>query len=236
VEDYILFVDTETTGFPTDWRKAYSSDSSWPHTAQVAWVLYDKNGVYIKGENHYLRIPPNSMKASAMAIHGISQQYLNDKGEAPLEPLKRLASDLKIYKPLVVGHYVRLDFHMLGADFYRVGLANPLPKLHTFCTMQSLAPQQTGEELRYQRLGEVYQRLFLTTMERQHDAWIDANATAKVFFELLRRQEITQHTIEKYPQLSSPKKSSVFTRYAVPFVLTALGGLLLLVLRWVYGK
>jgi DNA polymerase-3 subunit epsilon len=101
---------------------------------------------------------------------------------------------------------------MLGADFYRAGVSNPLPNLHTFCTMLSLKPQFTDGQLRLQRLNEVFQRLFNAKLEGYHNAWADANATAKVFFELLKRGEITNEIIENYPQLTVPKSKNVFRR------------------------
>jgi DNA polymerase-3 subunit epsilon len=101
---------------------------------------------------------------------------------------------------------------MLGADFYRAGISNPLTKLQTFCTMLSLKPQFTDGQVRLQRLNEVYERLFSAKLDGYHNAWADANATAKVFFELQKRGEINDALIESYPQLSVPKSKNIFRR------------------------
>jgi DNA polymerase-3 subunit epsilon len=204
VQDYILFVDTETTGYPSGWTAPYSIDARWPHIVQLAWVLYDNQGKFIKGESHYLKPPTNKLTASSIHVHGLNDQFLSDNGEDPKQILKLFYSDLKIYNPLVVGHYIRFDFHILGANFYRYGLANPLINLQTFCTMLSVQPTDTAGIIRYQRLNEVYFRLFHAYLEKEHDAWIDASATARVFFELLQKNEITPTTIFDYPQLSQP--------------------------------
>jgi len=235
VKGYVLFVDTETTGFPADWRKSYQDDAQWPYTAQLAWVVYDAEGTYIKGENHFLQIPAGSMTAASQAIHGISPAFLEEQGEPPAKVLKRLAADLKIYQPLVVGHFVRLDFHMLGVDFARAGLPNPLTRLHTFCTMQALPPVRMGDELRFQRLPELYQRLFHEPMERAHDAWADAGATAKAFFELYRTGEIDDAAIDQFPQLTVPARRTLRSRLILPLALIVLGILTYLVVSWIYG-
>ena len=36
VSGYVLFVDTETSGLPADWRRPYAEPGAWPHVAQIA--------------------------------------------------------------------------------------------------------------------------------------------------------------------------------------------------------
>jgi len=210
VKDYLLFVDTETTGFPSDWTKAYATKNAWPHVVQVAWVLFKKDGTVIKSENHFLKAPKGSLKPASVAIHGITEAFLEKEGEDAWGPLKQLATDLKIYQPLVIGHYIRLDFHMLGVEFARAGINNPVAKLPTFCTMQALKPHLTNGEYRFQRLHEVYNRLFHTPLVGYHNAQVDVQATARVFFELVKMGEITEASIELYPQLVVPKSPGFF--------------------------
>lgn len=190
VQDYLLFVDTETTGLPAGWRRPYADDAAWPHLAQLAWVVYTRAGALVKAENHYLRVPAGTMQPTAQAIHGLSTEFLAAEGRELSPVLGALAADLERYRPLVVGHFVQLDFHMLGVGFHRAGLPNPLPGLPTFCTMLPTGPlarvlgPPLGRELL--RLNELYEHLFHKPLDCHHDAQTDAEATAKCFFELWR--------------------------------------------------
>ncbi|SNC61247.1 DNA polymerase-3 subunit epsilon [Hymenobacter gelipurpurascens] len=205
MREFLLFVDTETTGLPLRWDAPYAEERYWPHIAQLAWGIYTPAGELIKSESHYLRVPPGTMQDSALAIHGLTSSFLQEQGEEPHAVLERLHTDLLAYNPLVVGHYLQLDFHVVGSGFHRVGLSNPLEELPTFCTMQLThgVPAPLGR--RHLRLGELFEKLFQRPMERQHDAWADAQATAQCFFELQRRGNLTEKLIEQQSPLTVPK-------------------------------
>ncbi len=134
-----LFVDTETTGLPKNWDKPYAVERNWPCIAQLAWLVYSLDGELVKTESHYLRVPIGRMQASARVIHGLSPDFLEQKGENPLSVMQLFYADLQTYRPLVVGHYMRLDFHMIGAEFHRLRMPNLLAELPT-CTMNTSQP------------------------------------------------------------------------------------------------
>ncbi len=192
---YLLFVDTETSGLPKDWSKPYSDRDNWPHLVQVAWEVYTPQGELLKSENAYIRPSDYEMSAESLRIHGISREFLENNGESRYSVLQRLQQDLLQYKPLVVGHFMQLDFHMLGLGFYRAGLDNPLEQLPTFCTMQATGHFVREARHRHLRLNELYLRLFGEPLQNEHDAATDAQATARVFFELWRKGDIDEESI-----------------------------------------
>jgi len=188
--EYLLFVDTETTGLPARWDRPYAEEWEWPCIAQVAWVVFTAAGELVKADQDYLQIPAGRMPAAAVAVHGLTPEFLQAHGQEPAAVLRRLLQDLATYRPRVVGHFLPLDFHVLGAAFARAGLANALPALPQFCTMQlTRLPLQgvTAPPRRPLRLHQLHERLFGQPLEREHDAHIDAAATARCFFELQRR-------------------------------------------------
>jgi DNA polymerase-3 subunit epsilon len=185
--EYLLFLDTETTGLPTRWDRPYSELQHWPRVVQLAWLVYDAAGKLIKTDQDYLQIPPDTMPASAVAIHGLTPEFLRAKGRPPVVVLRRLLRDLKTYRPRIVGHFLRLDFHVLGAALAQAGLANPLAELPQFCTMQLRLALPGSAPHRYLRLPELHKALFGTEPVQAHDAYADAAATARCFFELQQR-------------------------------------------------
>ena len=195
VKDYLLFLDTETSGIPRDWAKPYSDQVNWPHIAQLAWVIYTADGQEIKAENYYIQPNDYDISPASGSVHGLTVDFLRTNGKPRHAVMQRLHRDLLQYQPLVVAHFMQLDYHMVSVGFHRAGLKNPLEQLPTFCTMRA-----TGQLMRYSnqnflRLGDLYQRLFHEPQPQQHDALADAYATARCFFELQRQGTITPETI-----------------------------------------
>ena len=195
MNEYLLFVDTETSGLPKDWNLPYSAKGNWPHIVQVAWEVYTRDGQKIKAENFYITASDYEIHPISQRIHGISEDFLQNNGLPRNTVMQHLHDDLLQFKPLVVGHFMQLDFHMLGLGFYRAGLDNPLEELPTFCTMLATSHFIRESRQRHMRLGELYMRLFQEPLQNEHDASVDANATARCFFELWRKGDINEQTI-----------------------------------------
>ena len=234
MREYLLFLDTETSGIPRDWSKPYSSRDNWPHIAQLAWVVYTKDGEEVKAENHYIQPNDYDMSEASGSVHGLTVDFLRQNGKPRHAVMQRLQRDLLQYHPLVVAHFMQLDYHMVGVGFYRAGMQNPMEHLPTFCTMRA-----TGQLVRYSnqgylRLGDLHQRLFKEPQPEQHDALADAYATARCFFELQRQGSITPETIaqqgpEGLPNLAPLKPRKRRIKIGVP-VWLLLGGLALVLL------
>jgi DNA polymerase-3 subunit epsilon len=206
VRDYLLFIDTETSGLPRDWQAPYSDQDNWPYAVQIAWVVYSQAGELIKRESHYIRDLDFDISPAAYRIHGITRDFLLRQGASRQEVMGLLSADLNHYQPLVVAHFMQLDYHMLGADFYRTGMENPLEKLPVFCTMLATAPYVSNPKSKYLRLNRLHYVLFQRELENPHEALADAQATADCFFEMLRLGDISEaHIIKQQPLLKGSK-------------------------------
>ncbi len=195
MKNYVLFVDTETSGLPKDWKKPYSASGVWPSILQIAWIIYTREGKPIKTENHFIHDPTYQISPSSEKIHGITREFLEEHGERRKKVMRLLFKDLQQYRPLVVGYFMKLDFHMLSAGFYRSGLTNPLKKLPTFCLMKVTAPYCRVPSRQYLRLDELYLYLFHRPLQHHHDAMADAQATAQCFFTLEKKGDIDRNKI-----------------------------------------
>lgn len=204
MREYTLFVDTETSGIPRNWDLPYSTPNNWPHVAQLAWVICTRDGREVKAENHYILPSDYDLTPESGQIHGLTVAFLQAYGRSRHEVMQLLYQDLLEYQPLVVGHFMQLDFHMLGVSFYRAGLPNPLGELPNFCTMRLTGKFMRPEQQSFLRLGELYERLFHEPMTRHHDALIDAQATARCFYELTRQGLISEMTLATQKQVSLP--------------------------------
>ncbi|MDQ3536522.1 MAG: 3'-5' exonuclease [Bacteroidota bacterium] len=197
MKEYILFVDTETSGLPKDWNASYAEVDKWPYIVQLAWVVYHKSGKEVKSENHFIKALDYRINPESEKIHGISENMTLEKGETRKRVLKKIYNDLKNYQPLIVGHLMEFDSHMLSVGFRRSGLKNIIKDYPLFCTMTATSSYRRNLNTQYPKLDELYQTLFKKKLENHHNALEDAKATAACFFELVKRKEITDDTIKK---------------------------------------
>ncbi|WPP48308.1 3'-5' exonuclease [Catalinimonas niigatensis] len=197
MRDYLIFVDTETSGIPKNWKAPYSDDTQWPHVVQLAWVIYDQEGKLLKEENYYINDNDFKISKASQEVHGISQEYLLEHGHSRLGVMKHLQKDLEHFQPLLIAHYVKLDFHMLSAEFYRTQLENPLSALPAFCTMKATEDYIRYPNRKYLSLGELYKRLFQEPLPQPHNALTDAQATAACFFAMKDKGDINRQVIER---------------------------------------
>ncbi len=194
---YILFIDTETSGKPTDWEAPPSDDNKWPHIVQVAWRIHKAEGELLHTREFYITASDYTIRKKAARIHGITEEMANRLGVRRKEALRELYKDLRRYKPLIVGHFVTLDLHMVQAGFSRAGIKNIIPEYDAFCTMRATSEYMHMNNRHYPKLGELYQMLFRRKMQDEHNAAGDARAVSECFFELVRRGEVDEELIRR---------------------------------------
>ena len=228
--DNLLFIDTETSGLPKKWNAPYSKVNNWPFSVQISWLVYRKNGELIKKEDHFINDQDVKISPAALEIHGLTPQFLSENGEPRHEVMALLAEDIRRYNPLLVGHFMELDYHVISADFFRTGIENPAETLPTFCTMLATRHLHIHPQPKYLKLGQLYQLLFHRTLLNQHNAMNDATATAECFFELKNTAEIDENYIDNQQKLV--QKQPFFVRFIGWIVVILI--LLLIVILFTY--
>ncbi|MFD1769985.1 3'-5' exonuclease [Sphingobacterium suaedae] len=205
LNSYLLFIDTETSGIPNRWNRPYMDQQNWPSVIQVAWIVYDNTGVEIKRNSMYIYESDIVIKKESQRIHGIDIDFLKENGFRRKEVLRKLAHDIKKYKPLIIGHFIELDVHVLSADYYRAQLKNPFVHQAFFCTMLDSKKYALNPTVDYLRLIQLYEYVFQITPSEMHEAEHDAHLTAQCFLTLWRRRSISTSDILKQQTLLSSK-------------------------------
>jgi len=196
LKDYLLFIDTETSGMPVRWDRPLADSANWPYAIQVAWIIYSKDGKEIKRVSKYIYEKDISITTDSLKIHGISEDFIKEKGLKRKEVLRKLAHDVKKYDPLIVGHFLELDLQVLSADYLRAQLKNPFMEQPFFCTMLKSKKYVLNPSVQYLRLPQLHKHLFSKKPEDIHEAENDAELTAKCFFELQAQSELTPEDFE----------------------------------------
>ncbi len=208
--EYILFIDTETSGIPKNLNAPYSAINNWPYNVQVAWVIYDYTGREIKSENHYIKALDFHIDPKSIGVHGLTKEFLIDNGENRSDVFKILSTDLEMYKPLMVGHFMQFDFHMLSLGFKRSGIPDLVTELPKFCTMKATKIYTRSLlQPRLLRLDELYRLLFKKNLTHHHNAYWDARATGECFFEMMKRGDILSTDIDRQDILISSSTNPI---------------------------
>lgn len=179
----ILFMDTETTGIPKNYKAPPSDVSNWPRLVQVGWIFGDNKQEYI------IRPTDFTIPVDASNIHGVTQEKALAEGvhiHGVLEEIKGLVRTADI----VAGHNISFDTKIVGAEFYREFGKDFFDGKRTVCTMLKsidfcALPGKYG--FKYPKLSELYLKLFGRDMGAAHTALMDIENTKECFDEMVKR-------------------------------------------------
>ena len=208
---YLIF-DTETTGLPQNFNAPLSDSDNWPRMVQIAWQLHDENGELIENQDYIIKPEGYDIPFNATRIHGISTKMAQEQGRDLQEVLEEFTEVLKKTK-VVAGHNIDFDYKIVGAELFRKGIENTLEKTLSADTMElgtDFCQLSGGKNGRYKspKLEELYEKLYGKKFDEAHNAAADVNATAQVFFEMMRigiipaeNLKISQEQLEAYQSL-----------------------------------
>ncbi len=190
---YLIF-DTETTGLPHNKTAPVEDLDNWPRLVQIAWQLHDPKGKLVSSGNHIVKPEGFTIPFNAEKVHGISTDRALEVGEDRKEVLEKFSRDVARAKVLV-GHNIEFDNKIIGAEYLRTEMENILqemPNIDTATETVDFAQLEggIGGRLKQPKLIELYEKLFGEGFGDAHDAAYDVDATAKAFFECLKRKII----------------------------------------------
>ncbi|MGA1776166.1 MAG: DNA polymerase III subunit alpha [Flavobacteriaceae bacterium] len=191
---YLIF-DTETTGLPKRWDAPLSDSENWPRCIQIAWQIHDASGELIAHQDYLIQPTGFTIPFDSEQVHGISTALAEEQGVSLSEVLEDFQAAIKGVA-FVVGHNISFDRNIMGAEFLRQGLEDPLEGKSVIdtCTEETATLCKLaggrGGKFKLPTLGELYVHLFQEQFEEAHNATADVEATARAFFELLRKNEI----------------------------------------------
>ena len=199
---YLIF-DTETTGLPKKWNAPVSDSDNWPRCIQLAWQLHDETGK-LSSNNSFLIKPENfDIPFESEKVHGISTALAMKDGLDLKEVINRFLIDLKKSKYLV-GHNVKFDINIIGAELYRLGIVSNFSQLKVIDTCTEITanlcklPGGRSGKFKFPTLIELHDFLFRDSFEHAHNASADVEATARSFFELIRTDIFSKNDFENF--------------------------------------
>ncbi len=200
---FIIF-DTETTGLPKRYDAPLSDSDNWPRCIQLAWQLHDAMGNLLENGDYLVQPKGFNIPYDSEKIHGISTDLAMENGR-PLEEVVNHFLEAVAKAKFLVGQNVDFDLNIMGAEFYRLGVENPFPNMPVLDTCSETTaqlcqlPGGRGGKFKLPTLTELHQFLFDQPFAEAHNATADVEATARCFFELVRRQIFTVEELDVQP-------------------------------------
>ncbi len=200
---YLIF-DTETTGLPKRWNAPITDTDNWPRCIQIAWQLHDAMGNLVESQDYLVQPDGFNIPYDAEQIHGISTELAAQKGIPLAEVLEKFNLALSKAK-FVVGQNVGFDVNIMGAEFHRLQVENPLQELPVLdtCTEETALlckiPGGRGGKFKLPTLTELHEYLFKEPFNEAHNATADVEATTRCFLELIRQKHYSQEQLDVQP-------------------------------------
>ncbi len=200
---YLIF-DTETTGLPKRFNAPVSDTDNWPRCIQIAWQLHDAMGNVIEHQDYLIQPERFDIPYDSERIHGISSELAQQKG-IPLADVAQKFTEVISKAKFLVGQNVGFDVNIMGCEFFRLGIENPLPRLPVLdtCTETTAQlcqiPGGRGGKFKLPTLTELHQFLFGRPFVEAHNATADVEATTRCFFELVRRNIFSKEQLDVQP-------------------------------------
>ena len=201
-----LVFDTETTGLPQNYNAPISDSNNWPRMVQLAWQLHDNTGKLLEAKNYIVKPEGYTISFNAEKIHGISTERALRDGYDLKYVLQEFNNDLE-KADYNVGHNIEFDINVVGAEFYRKGIAEPIIMLKKLIdtkdesTDYCAIPGGRGGKFKWPTLTELHTKLFGEGFGDAHDAAYDVDATARCFFGLIIAGVIKRDEIEDYSKV-----------------------------------
>src|SRR6056297_943888 len=200
---YLIF-DTETTGLPKNWNAPITDTDNWPRCIQIAWQLHDEMGKVLEHQDYLVQPEGFNIPYDAEQIHGISTELAEQKG-IPLSTVLEKFNAAMAKTKFIVGQNVKFDLNIMGAEFHRMGIINPLQELPVLdtCTEHTAKlcqiPGGRGGKFKLPTLTELHQHLFGKPFGEAHNATADVEATTRCFLELVRLRQYTTEQLDVQP-------------------------------------
>jgi DNA polymerase-3 subunit alpha len=199
-----LIFDTETTGLPKRWDAPFTDTDNWPRCIQIAWQLHDDMGKLIEHQDYLIQPDGFNIPYDAEQIHGISTALAEQRGIPIAKVLEKFNAAMAKTK-FVVGQNLGFDLNIMGAEFHRLQVENPLQSLPVLdtCTENTAGLCKItggrGGKFKLPTLTELHQYLFGEPFGEAHNATADVEATTRCFLELIRKQQYSKEQLDVQP-------------------------------------
>lgn len=189
-DEVFIFFDTETNGLPYDFKAPITEVDNWPRVIQLAWIQHDSQQNELS-RGDYLIYPDN------FYIHESIHNITNDmalKDGLPVKEVLQKFSEVCNSSTVLVAHNISFDINVLGAEYIRQGMPNPMHQLNQLCTMEKsvdFCALKSGNRFKFPKLEELHYKLFEKGFTGAHNAMVDVEALTRCYWGLKEQNVVS---------------------------------------------
>lgn len=181
-----LFIDTETTGLPLNWRLHPCFFKTYPRIVTLSWRFYEDHQL-IDQTTYVIQPEDYIIPLDASKIHGYTTERAKKEGVVLDLALEHFFAYVK-KADKIIAHNASFDLSVIQAECYRRKIVCPLQNV--ICTMKStieLCRIASSRGYKYPKLVELYGFLFGKQPEQTHQSDKDTELLCECFFMLEKR-------------------------------------------------
>lgn len=178
----IMFLDTETTGFPSSNDPTDLVKFNHARLVELGYLIYDSNGTKIN-EYSSLVIPDNFIITNDH-IHGITTNDAMTKGSPIKKVLNQLFNDLQNIDTIIC-HNITFDMKILLSEAFRnnnILLFDLIKSKNKVCTMD--LGKQYMKVSKFPKLIELYKYLYNKEVIQDHRSLSDCIICADCYYKM----------------------------------------------------
>src|SRR5699024_3078084 len=122
---------------PRNYSAPVSDTDNWPRMVQLPWQLHGPMGELIEAKNFIVRPEGYDIPFNSEKIHGISTERALREGADLAFVLGEFAKATAQAK-FAVGQNISFDIPVVGCEYFRKGMDNPVPALGVLDTMSEV--------------------------------------------------------------------------------------------------
>lgn len=183
---YLIF-DCSANGKPKSYKAPLDDSFSWPRLIHLSWIVLDKDLKPIKDFDCVIKAEGFSISEEAMKMHHLQPEQF-ERGDELREVLLRFDEAVRSSE-FIFSHNLQYNESIVGAEYYRKTMSNPLLAADKYCIMQEgtyycRLPGKRG--YKWPSLQEMHTVCFKQGYTPGNNARADAIAAARCFIYLKR--------------------------------------------------
>ena len=182
---YLIF-DTSGNGKPKSFKASYDDPFNWPRLLHVSWIVLGEDLKPLKDFNCLIKPEGFTPSPEPLRTHHLEAERLQERGNSLKDVLDEFAKSVQEAE-YVFAHNLALNEGIIGAEYYRKTMSNPLTSADKYCLMHEATyycklPGKKG--YKWPTLKEMHSIIFNQIYSPLQNARADVIAASRCFIAL----------------------------------------------------
>lgn len=188
---YLVFDSSGATA-PKSWKSDYTDVFNWPRMVHLSWIVLDEKLNPLKDYNCVVKPEGFKFTEEVLKHCNIDDEDIESKAEDLKQILEVFNKDVQEAK-YIFTHNETFNASVVGAEFLRKNMKNPLPYVDVFCLMREatwFCKLKGKKGYKWPSLTELHAICFKQKYSPANNARADVIAATRCFKKLMLLGEL----------------------------------------------